>query len=178
MRVTIETERLILRPIAMEDAEAIFVWASDPVVNKYMIYPLHKDISTTREWISKINHDNVDEYEMVFVYKETGEVIGSGGMEYDKEGDFWNIGYNIRHDYWGRGLVPEAMKGLINHVRGERKVRAIRGSFAKENKKSGRVMEKLGMTYLKDHEYSKFDYSATFPANIYERVFKSDTEEI
>ena len=171
MNVTIETERLILRPITLDDAEAVFKWASDPVVNKYMIYPLHKDISVTREWLESIDIDNPNEYEMAFVLKETGEVIGSGGMYCRTDDNRWNIGYNLRHDQWGKGLVPEAMQGLIDYVRSTRKVSAIYGEFAKENKKSGRVMEKLGMTYVGDCEYSKFDGSVTFPANIYERVF-------
>ena len=39
----IETERLILRQISVDDADDVFEWASDPVVNKYMPYPLHKN---------------------------------------------------------------------------------------------------------------------------------------
>lgn len=171
MNVTIETERLILRPVTVDDAEAVFKWASDPVVNKYMIYPLHKNISVTKGWLESIDINDPNSYEMAFVLKETGEVIGTGGMYCRGDDDRWNIGYNIRHDQWGKGLVPEAMQALIDHVRSTRKVSAIYGEFAKENKKSGRVMEKLGMTYLRDGEYSKFDGSATFPCNIYERVF-------
>ncbi len=51
MERRIETERLILRTVTVDDAEAIFQWASDPDVNKYMIYPLHKDINVTRDWL-------------------------------------------------------------------------------------------------------------------------------
>ncbi len=43
--------------------------------------------------------------------------------------------------------------------------------FAKENKKSGRVMEKLGMTYWKDGQYTKTDGSATFEAYFYKKEF-------
>ena len=45
----IETQRLILKPITLEDASAVFVWASDPEVNRYMPYPLHKSIEDTRQ---------------------------------------------------------------------------------------------------------------------------------
>jgi len=171
MNVTIETERLIIRPVTADDAEAVFKWASDPEVNKYMIYPLHKDISVTKGWLESIDIDDPNEYEMAFVLKETGEVIGTGGL-YSKDGsDRWNIGYNLRRDQWGKGLVPEAMQALIDHVRSTRSVSAIYGEFAKDNIKSGRVMQKLGMTYVKDGEYTKFDGSITFSSNIYERVF-------
>ena len=36
----IETERLILRTLTVDDAEAVFKWASDPDVNKFLSYPL------------------------------------------------------------------------------------------------------------------------------------------
>ena len=41
MRATVETERLILRPLVPEDYEAAFKWCGDPKVNTYMIYPLY-----------------------------------------------------------------------------------------------------------------------------------------
>lgn len=51
----IETQRLMLRPITQEDAPAVFVWASDPEVNRYMPYPLHKSIEDTRG-VDRVDH--------------------------------------------------------------------------------------------------------------------------
>ena len=42
--VTLETDRLILRPLTVADADAVFVWARDPKVNRYLKYPLHADV--------------------------------------------------------------------------------------------------------------------------------------
>lgn len=50
----IETERLILRPLTLEDAQDLFEWVGDPIVNRYMPYPLHENIQQTREWISTL----------------------------------------------------------------------------------------------------------------------------
>ena len=41
----IETERLILRPLSLNDAEAEFVWLSDPIVNRYMPYNLYTNVA-------------------------------------------------------------------------------------------------------------------------------------
>ena len=49
MVVTIETDRLVIRPVVPDDAEAIFKWASDPEVTKYMIYTTHPNAEYTRE---------------------------------------------------------------------------------------------------------------------------------
>ena len=64
MERRIETERLILRTITIDDAEAIFKWASDPDVNKYMIYPLHKDVNVTREWLKTRDPEGEDEFDL------------------------------------------------------------------------------------------------------------------
>ena len=77
------------------------------------------------------------------------------------------IGYNLRKYHWGRGIVVEALNAIIDHVRKHREIKAIVGQFAIENTKSKRVMEKLGMHFLKDSEYTKLDNSATFKAKIY-----------
>ncbi len=48
----LETERLILRPMRIEDArEIIDNWASDPEVAKYMVWSTHKDVSLTKAWM-------------------------------------------------------------------------------------------------------------------------------
>ena len=142
----IETERLILRAVTVEDAEAIFAWASDPDVNKFMIYPLHENTDVTREWLKTRDINGKDEFDLGFVLKETGELIGQGGLFYHEDLDAWEVGYNLRKDYWGQGLVPEAIQAIIDYVDKEKGIRAIVGEFAKDNMKSQRVMEKLGMT--------------------------------
>ena len=61
MKRVIETERLILRTVTVDDAEAVYKWASDPEVNKYLIYPLHKSIDVTKEWLESRDIDGEDE---------------------------------------------------------------------------------------------------------------------
>ena len=167
----IETERLILRAVTVEDAEAIFAWASDPDVNKFMIYPLHENIDVTREWLKTRDISGKDEFDLGFVLKETGELIGQGGLFYNEDLDVWEVGYNLRKDYWGQGLVPEAIQAIIDYVDKEKGIRAIVGEFAKDNKKSKRVMEKLGMTYWKDGQFSKLDGSVIFESCKYIKEF-------
>ena len=167
----IETERLILRTITVEDAEAVYKWASDPDVNKFMIYPLHKNIEVTKDWLASRDIDGEDEFDLGFVLKDTGELIGQGGLFYKEEEDAWIIGYNLRKDYWGQGLVPEAIQAIIDYVDKEKGIRAIVGEFAKDNMKSQRVMEKLGMTYWKDGQFSKLDGSVIFESCKYIKEF-------
>ena len=94
----IETQRLILKPITPEDASAVFVWASDPEVNRYMPYPLHKSIEDTRAWIASITPDML---EFGFYRKDNGQLIGTGGVGKNEDG-VHVLGYNLRHDAWGQ----------------------------------------------------------------------------
>lgn len=167
MRIHVETERLILRNLVPEDYLDAFRWCGDPKVNTYMIYPLYKCAEDVRTWIESLNPDNLDNYDVGFVLKETGELIGSGGIVYNANRDVWVIGYNIRADKWGNGYVPEAIQGLIDHVSETRKINVIEGEFAEENFKSRRVMEKLGMSYDRDSEYEKLDGSKRFKSKVY-----------
>ena len=166
---TLETERLILRPLTMDDLDAVYKWASDPRVNKYMIYPLYKSKDDGVEWLNTLYEDD-DKKDFGFVLKETGELIGSGGIYYHPERGLWSIGYNLAYDYWNRGFTTEAMEKIIEWGRQELGVKEVAATFAVENVGSRRVMEKLGMTFLEDHDYTKLDGSETFTAKTYHKV--------
>lgn len=169
MRVIIETERLIVRPVAPDEYEACFKWCGDPEVNTYLIYPLYKRAEDVKTWLEGRNIDDPDNYDLGFELKESGELIGMGGLVYDAEKDIWKLGYNLRRDCWGNGYVPEAMKGIIDRIKSVRELKVLEGEFAKENNKSRRVMEKLGMKYNRDSEYVKMDGSRTFKSEVYRR---------
>ena len=172
MRFHIETERLILRNMVPEDYEAAFKWCGDPDVARYMVYPLYTRAEDVRTWLESLDPDDPDDYDAGIVLKETGELIGSGGLFYKPEDDLWTIGYNLRKDQWGHGYVVETILGILEHVKTQREVRGIQGSFAAENYKSRRVMEKLGMTYAGEAEIRKLDGSEVLPAKLYRRIFQ------
>lgn len=171
MRVQIETDRLILRNVTPDDYQACFAWCGDPDVNEYMIYPLYKKAEDVKTWLESKDEDDPDDYDLGFVLKETGELIGMGGLFYKEEEDIWKIGYNLRKDMWGNGYVPEAMRAIIDHVRSVRDVRVIEGEVCVDNNKSRRVMEKLGMSYYGDCRYTKLDGSRTYEAGSYRIVY-------
>ena len=167
---SLETERLILRPLTIEDRDAIFKWTGDPRVNKYMIYPLYKSVEDGREWLEGLYEDE-KKLDYGFVLKSTGELIGRGGLYYHEDIDVWSVGYNLAYDYWHHGYTPEAIKRIIEYAQSKYKVRAIAGTFAIGNEGSRRVMEKLGMTFYEDTEYTKLDGSETFKAKTFHKVF-------
>ena len=177
MKASFETERLIIRPLVPEDAEAAFRWCGDPRVNTYMIYPLYHRVEDVRAWLEGRDVDDPDNYDEGIVVKRTGELIGSGGMRYCPERNAWEIGYNIRADQWGNGYVVEYLTALMDYIRQIRPVEAIDGIFAAANHKSQRVMEKLGMAYVRDTSFERLDGSEVFPAKYYRRNFPQPAEQ-
>jgi len=120
MRIQLETKRLILRNLTPDDYQAVFLWCGDPDVARYMVYPVYTKAEDVKAWIETLNPDDPDEYEAGIVLKETGELIGSGGIYYQPEADLWNIGYNLRKDQWGHGYAVEMIRGILEMVHGQR----------------------------------------------------------
>ena len=172
MRIDLETERLILRNLTPDDYQAVFKWCGDPDVAHYMVYPVYTKAEDVKAWLETLDPDSLDDYDAGIVLKETGELIGSGGLYYRPEEDLWTIGYNLRKDQWGNGYAMEMILAVLELVRSQRDVRGIRGTFAKANNRSRRVMEKLGMTYEKDVILNKLDGNDSYPGEEYRRLFR------
>ncbi len=112
---TIETERLILRPLTVDDAEAVFEWTGDERVAEYMIYPCHQSIEVTKMWLASLkNLEN--EYTWGFVRKSDKKLIGSGGIRFRTDENVWSFGYNFRYDCWGFGYATESSKRMIEYI--------------------------------------------------------------
>lgn len=163
----IETERLILRPVTLDDAKACFSWNSDERVARFMSYSTAKDISQTIDWIKSTLIDE-SEWNWAFVLKEENRLIGSGGIGPNKEmKGYWGIGYNLHYDYWHKGYCTEAMKAIIDFAHNKLGVKKICSNHAVDNPRSGKVMEKCGLKFDHYGEITKLDGSQTFPAKFY-----------
>ncbi len=159
----IETQRLILRPLTVEDAQDVFEWTSDPVVNRYMPYPLHENVYRTEEWISSLGDKN----EFCFCLKTTGKVIGAGSIAYRAEYDSYELGYNLNRSYWGMGYATEASGAMIKWAYENLGARDFFARHATANKASGKVILKCGFQFDHYDQYSRYDGSETFDAAFY-----------
>lgn len=166
MSLTITTERLILRQLTLDDAEAAFEWTGDARVARYMIYSTHESIETTKEWLRTVKFTDT-QFEFGFVRRSDNKLIGSGGIRLLEDG-FWEFGYNFRFDCWGMGYATEASKAMIDHVRSKFGDVPLRAECAAENTASAHVIEKCGLVFKGFGEYTSYDGLKTFKAKIYE----------
>ena len=165
--IILETERLLLRPLTTDDAQAVFEWAGDPIVARYMLYSKHKSIDETLQWLESLKNSPKDSFNWGFVRKSDGKLIGSGGVRYVDEEKAWMVGYNIRHDCWNMGYTTEAAKRFIKYAYEELDAHDFISDHAVDNPASGKVMEKCGLKFFRYGEYEKFDGSETFTAKYY-----------
>jgi len=154
MKNTIETERLILRPLTLADAETAFYgWTGDAEVAKYVSWLPHHSIDDAIEWLKEIEWkpegENVD-YIWGFVLKSTGELFGSGGLIWEEALQMFQIGYNIMKAHWNRGYTTEAMQAILSFAVKNLGIKKVAGGHAKANIASARVIEKLGFVYDRD----------------------------
>ena len=148
--MTLQTERLLLRPWTDADAPELYKYARDPAVGPIAGWPVHTGVENSREIIRGVL--SLPETYAV-VLRETGLPVGSIGLMTGRASNIGlpdteaELGYWIGVPYWGQGLIPEAAMELIRHgfeSLGLEKIWC--GCFA-GNEKSRRVQEKCGFRY-------------------------------
>lgn len=154
----LETERLILRPWRVgdaTDAQALFIYASNPNVGPAAAWRPHTSVEESAEIIRTVL--NAPETYAV-VLKRTDEPIGSIGLQkpcasvigtQGYQTPALEIGYWIGEPYWGQGLIPEAARALLRHGFEDLGLQAVWGTHNVENAKSSRVMDKLGLRLIR-----------------------------
>lgn len=146
--VRIETERLVLRPFRETDAQSMFDnWASDPEVTRFLTWPTHQSVETTRQVIRLWTNLPSDSYNWCIALKDTDEPIGSIAVV-SADGDTLEIGYCISRKHWGKGVTPEAARAVVRHLFDNVGARRVIAKHDVNNPNSGRVMQKIGMVYL------------------------------
>ena len=146
--IEIKTERLLLRRFTMEDAQTMFdCWANEERVTRYLTWEPHGEVGVTKYIVGQWCAD----YEKPEYYQWAIELGGTllGGISVvniDERSDRMEIGYCMGVDYWGRGIMSEAAKAVIDFLFAEVGCNRIEICHLIENPASGRVAQKCGLT--------------------------------
>ncbi len=151
----LETERLILRPLTMEDVDDLAAIYADPDVMRYFegTRSVEETRSRVEETIAQYAQTGVDF--LATIYKENGQFIGRCGLLWqviDGQQEV-EVAYMLAKAYWGRGLGTEAARALKEHGFRDFGFRRLISIIDPGNIASQRVAEKNGMRYARDIDF-------------------------
>jgi len=173
--MVLETNRLILRPLTLNDAEtAYYGWTGDIDVAEHVSWLPHHSLDETVEWLKEISWEQDatisfprDNYIWGFVLKETSQLFGSGGLIWEESCQLYQVGYNIMKSHWSHGYTTEAMRAILDFASTNLGIKRVVGGHAKANFASARVIEKLGFVYDRDDITPHVDGSKVFDSREY-----------
>lgn len=146
----IETERLLLRPFRQFDLDDLNAYASVAGVGEMAGWKHHESKEETQKILDGFIREDKT---FAIVYKENGKVIGSLGIEKygmeDALSEFFNyrgreIGYVLSKDYWGKGIMPEAVKAVVEYLFNVLDLDFLLCGYYDFNVQSKKVQEKCG----------------------------------
>jgi ribosomal-protein-alanine N-acetyltransferase len=147
---TLETVRLRLRPLTIDDAGDIFAYAADSQVTKYLMWSPHRSIDDSLVFINAAigRYKKRQPAPWAMELKSEQKVIGTCDyISWSPDHGRTEIGYAMAREYWGRGLMTEAVREIIEYGFRDTGINRIQALCEIPNIGSARVMEKVGMLY-------------------------------
>lgn len=161
---TIRTERLVLRPVRMSDARAMYEYSRDEEVARYVLWEPHKSLLDTYEviWDMKRQYCRGWPSSFAIALNDTDQMIGTiGFMWINAENRSAEVGYSLSRSYWNQGYMTEALKAVLQYAFGTLDLHRIEAQHDIMNPASGQVMKNAGMVQegvLRDRIYNKGRY--------------------
>lgn len=175
----LETGRIILRKMSMHDTNDLFEYASEPEVAQFVTWEYHKSIADSKKFLKSILQ-KYKEHKVApwgIVLKENNKLIGTGGYVW------WNpnhrsaeIGYALSKKYWNKGLMTEAVRGIIRFGFEKMELNRIEARCKPENAASEKVLQKCGMKLegiLRQQMFAKGEYQDLKMYSILKEEYKN-----
>lgn len=157
--VILETKRLLLRRLVIDDLDALFALYSDEEIRRY--FPegtlTYEETKEELEWFLN-GHPHYPELGLwATIYKETGQFIGRCGLlpwTIDGRNEV-EVAYLLDKKFWGQGLATEAAQAILHYGFEHLQLSRLICLIDRENRASISVATKIGMTFEKEGEDEK-----------------------
>ena len=165
----VETNRLIVRKLSLDDAELLLKYSQEEITKKELPDEVFEDIETLKETIEFFmsNYDN--QYPLVYgiVLKQENCVIGHISLSKIDRGI--EIGYAIATDYQNKGYASEIVIPFTKWATKYLKINKLYGISKKQNIPSWKILEKSGFTFLEEGIYPNY-LGGKFPVKLYVKI--------
>jgi RimJ/RimL family protein N-acetyltransferase len=159
MNLVIETERLILRPLELFDAEAMFEMDKNPEVHKYLWQNPTKTVDENIKIIEMVQQQYQERGigRFATILKETGEFIGWTGIKFVNDHvengntNFYDYGYRLNEKFWNKGYATEASIAWLDYAFKQMKIDKMNAYTHAENGASNHILQKVGLKFMEDY---------------------------
>ena len=156
MNLQLETPRLLLRPLEMSDAQAMFEMDKNPLVHKYLWQNPVKEIEEINNVIEMVQaqyeRNNIGRFATIL--KETGEFIGWTGIKFvddhteNGNTNFYDYGYRLNEKFWGKGYATEATEAWIDYASKQLSTERLHAYTHAQNDASNHILKKTGFDFM------------------------------
>ncbi|RZU72037.1 RimJ/RimL family protein N-acetyltransferase [Micromonospora kangleipakensis] len=151
-RVLLETGRLRLRRLTVDDVGHLVELDSDPEVMRFLTNGRPTPVETIREQLTRTlaqydRHPDLGRW--AALDRVTGQFLGWFALTPSDDGTEAELGYRLRRSAWGSGLATEGSRALVRHALGTAGVRRVWAETMAVNVASRRVMAKAGLRYVR-----------------------------
>ena len=154
MKKIVETKRLYLRELNVNDADSFYRLNLDKEVMKYTGDKPFVNIEKSKEFLE--NYDHYKKYgfgRWAVINKENDEFLGWCGLKFTENLNEYDIGFRFFKKYWNKGYATESARICVNYGINNLKISEIIGRAMLENKASIRVLEKIGLKYEREFNF-------------------------
>ena len=152
-RIRLETSRLILRPLTFGYLADIHAMCSQPEVAQTEGWQCSKNLETSQNRLKEYIEDGET---IAVVLKENQRVVGTISLQkrpwqlypVDRSLKGRELGFDLNKDYWGRGLMPEAVQSLCDFCFAHLGYDFLTAGYFRGNDKSKKAIEKCGFSFL------------------------------
>ncbi|WP_185213550.1 GNAT family N-acetyltransferase [Sphingobacterium mizutaii] len=156
MKIILETDRLYLRELNIQDSEDFYNLNLNPNVIRYTGNSAFKNIEEAKQFLL-----NYQDYELngfgrwAVIEKENEEFLGWCGLKYDKGNNETDIGFRFFEEKWNKGYATEIAKACVEYGFEKLNLKTIIGRAMKNNIASIKVLEKIGLQFVNEFDFDE-----------------------
>jgi ribosomal-protein-alanine N-acetyltransferase len=157
----LETPRLILRKVTLDDLEDMFAYSSDEETTRFLRWGPHKTLADTENYLREVlrQYERDQDGPWGVEHKQTGRLIGAIHlMAINAPHSKAEIGFVLSRPYWNKGLMSEALARVLGYAFESIGLNRVEGFCLVDNLAGMRVLEKAGMKQqgvLREHLFQK-----------------------